>query len=218
MNIYLDTEFIDHAKQQHLLGIKIGKPVQTTELISIGMVDEAGNEYYAVCNEFDLDAAWRDQWVRLNVLNKIHEELCAKQPTYAKTYHYELFEPFTKKSMRNLLKWHGKSQYQIRQDIYAFVNDKPVFYGYFADYDWVVFCHLFGRMIDRPSGFPAYCRDLKQMMDENGLTQEWKKENCPDPINEHNALADARWNMQLHREILRFQESAQLRPHDGSKQ
>lgn len=40
------------------------------------------------------------------------------------------------------------------------------FYAYFADYDWVVFCWLFGRMIDLPSNFPQYCNDLKQIMEE----------------------------------------------------
>lgn len=45
-------------------------------------------------------------------------------------------------------------------------SDKPVFYGYYADYDWVVFCWLFGKMIDLPKGFPMYCRDLKQMLED----------------------------------------------------
>ena len=203
MNYYLDTEFIDHAKQPKLLGVRVGEPIQTTELISIGMVCEDGREYYAVCNEFDLDAAWKDDWMRCNVLEKIHAELVRAQGPHARTYHYHLFEPFTKKSMRYLLKWSGKSRYQIRQDIYALVKEAPVFYGYFADYDWVVFCHLFGRMIDLPSGFPMYCRDLKQMMDERALGDKWKKENCPDPTGEHNALVDARWNKQLHEAIQR---------------
>lgn len=76
------------------------------------------------------------------------------------------------------------------------------FYGYYADYDWVVFCQLFGRMVDLPEGFPYYCRDLKQTMDELGLDGDWKKTNCPDPVNEHHALVDARWNMNLHKALL----------------
>jgi len=42
----------------------------------------------------------------------------------------------------------------------------PDFYGYYADYDWVLFCSLFGDMSKLPKGFPMYCRDLKQMLDE----------------------------------------------------
>lgn len=42
----------------------------------------------------------------------------------------------------------------------------PSFYGYYCDYDWVVFCWLFGKMIDLPKGFPMYCKDLKQELDK----------------------------------------------------
>lgn len=31
----------------------------------------------------------------------------------------------------------------------------PEFYGYYCDYDWVVFCWLFGKMIDLPKDFPC---------------------------------------------------------------
>lgn len=113
-------------------------------------------------------------------------------------------------------------------------NNKPTFYGYYCDYDWVVFCWLFGRMIDLPSGFPMYCIDLKQELDatvsqmkirkyirgtikhdklKEGIdyTDTVGKENMnaalhyvkamkgyPKQTNKHNALADAKWNKQLH--------------------
>lgn len=55
-----------------------------------------------------------------------------------------------------------------------YLNDHPdsvvpkniKFHAYYADYDWVVFCWLFGRMIDLPKGFPMYCVDIKQIMDQ----------------------------------------------------
>lgn len=31
-----------------------------------------------------------------------------------------------------------------------------------CDYDWVVFCWLFGPMVELPKGWPKFCRDLKQ--------------------------------------------------------
>lgn len=77
----------------------------------------------------------------------------------------------------------------------------PTFVGYFADYDWVLFCSLYGRMINLPRGFPMYCYDLKQLMHDNDLDSEWKKQKCPDPAGEHNALVDARWNLNLHEMI-----------------
>lgn len=110
--------------------------------------------------------------------------------------------------------------------------ETPQFYGYFADYDWVAFCWLFGKMIDLPSGFQMYCIDLKQILDEKaesltsfelsklahtdivkhnvystydtGVLKCSKTDllknalNYPKQTNEHNALADARWNKKLY--------------------
>lgn len=70
-------------------------------------------------------------------------------------------------------------------------KDKPEIWAYYADYDWVAFCQLFGTMMDLPKGFPMYCRDLKQWYDMLGnpkLPEQGK--------GEHNALEDARWNKQ----------------------
>jgi hypothetical protein len=77
-----------------------------------------------------------------------------------------------------------------------------------CDYDWVLFCSLFGRMIDLPKGFPMYCRDLKQMLDEKSVTafpqysdpSAYVKEfaSYPEQTNNHNALDDARWNKKLY--------------------
>lgn len=96
-------------------------------------------------------------------------------------------------------------------------DEKPIFYAYFADYDWVVFCWIFGKMMDLPDGFPMYCKDLKQIMDayvsktwkdvedstfgHNGITLENLKAHSEypnqDPSKSHNAIADARWNKKL---------------------
>ncbi len=67
------------------------------------------------------------------------------------------------------------------------------FYGYYSDYDWVVFCWLFGKMIDLPKGFPMFAFDIQQQIEEykidkNQLLKEVPQVNC------HNALQDAIWN------------------------
>ncbi len=220
MNFFLDTEFHERSKPSKFLRLTIDK-TPTVELISIG-ITTGKDSYYAISKDFDLKAAWENKWLRENVLSSIHNELCKKVGSYGKMYHYNLFEPFTLKSMRNLINWYGKSNTTIASDIINFVYSAlsvglsgnipsdpnefrekfPIdFYGYYSGYDWVVFCQLFGRMIDLPKGFPMYMRDLKQMMDERNLSKEWKQENCPDPLNEHNALVDAEWNMKLFNEI-----------------
>jgi 3' exoribonuclease, RNase T-like len=68
-------------------------------------------------------------------------------------------------------------------------DSSPEIWGYYADYDWVVFCQLFGSMIDLPKGWPMYCRDIKQWCDSLGNPK------LPEQASgEHNALNDARWN------------------------
>ena len=79
-------------------------------------------------------------------------------------------------------------------------DDIPEFYGYYADYDWVVFCWLFGSMIDLPKEWPMYCKDLKQILDD------LKLDSIPQSISEHNALVDAIWNEDLHKHICLYVE------------
>lgn len=67
-------------------------------------------------------------------------------------------------------------------------TDRPEIWAYYADYDWVALCQLFGTMMDLPKEWPMYCRDLKQWCDMLGnpkLPEQGK--------GEHHALADARW-------------------------
>lgn len=52
----------------------------------------------------------------------------------------------------------------------------------------VVFCWIFGTMINLPKNFPMYCKDIKQLADEMGNPK------IETPEEEHNALADAEWN------------------------
>ncbi|HXG86114.1 MAG TPA: hypothetical protein VNI84_18990 [Pyrinomonadaceae bacterium] len=145
-----------------------------------------------------------------------------------KTIFYELTEKFyhsanefefCQSDFEFLINKFGKTREVIAEEIKEFVGDdkQPEFHAYYADYDWVVFCWLFGRMTDLPKGFPKYCRDLKQMLDDavgtmpkgfdnavyddraKGYTLEDLK-NLPDypkQENEHNALDDARWNKSL---------------------
>lgn len=77
-------------------------------------------------------------------------------------------------------------------------RDKPQFWAYYASYDWVVFCWLFGAMVDLPSGFPMHCMDLQQWWVQLG-----KPDIKPPQKNyvEHNALADALWNKELYEEL-----------------
>jgi Ca2+/Na+ antiporter len=183
-------------------------------------------------------------WIRDNVLKPIYWEyvdrsIGADLP----------LDKFNYETMKKLINKHGKHNKDIAEEIKAYINTesvaiikgtnaailtkesaesirrgylKPEFYGYYADYDWVLFCWLFGKMIDLPKGFPMYCIDLKQELNntQNNLPNVRKIvkaiglekgnivmdlsdiKNHPDypkQTNEHNALADAKWNRDLYK-------------------
>lgn len=83
--------------------------------------------------------------------------------------------------------------YVARELIKFCKRDKPEFWAYYADCDWVVFCQLFGKMIDLPSGWPMYCRDVKQLAVSMGDPRLPKQVGA-----EHNALSDARHVQQMY--------------------
>lgn len=135
-------------------------PFEPIVLVSIGIVAADGREYYAVSSNFNDRAA--NDWVKANVL------------------------PHLGDAPRKPLE-------QIAKEVFDFVSfdvTKPEFWGYYADYDWVVFCQMFGAMINLPKGWPMYCRDIKQYADEVGNPKLPEQDST-----EHNALNDARWNL-----------------------
>ena len=76
----------------------------------------------------------------------------------------------------------------IAREIVEFVGKNPEFWSYYGDYDWVVLCQLYGRMINLPDTWPMFCFDLKQRVMEVGNP---KLPELPNKI-EHHALWDAR--------------------------
>lgn len=91
---------------------------------------------------------------------------------------------------------------QIAEEIKKFVGNNPEFWAYFADYDWVLLCQLYGKMVDLPEGWPMFCLDIKQWMYHLGIA------NTPVINNqqEHNALADAQWNKDVFDWLLKYME------------
>lgn len=218
MKYFIDTEFIEGFHKP-----LFGKRRHFIDLISIAIVCEDGRSYYAISNEFNPKDA--DQWVKDNVISKLPRR------------RVDLYD--SPRERQESLLW--KSNHRIANDIFDFIkvkdevhrvlnveNPTAEFYAYYADYDWVVFCSLFGRMIDLPKGFPMYCRDLKQILDNkmedyiksgyadwsdynNGksklITHSFEEcmkrlKSCkqyPKQQNKHSALDDAKWNFELYK-------------------
>lgn len=151
---FYDCEFIEDGR--------------TIDLVSIGVVDEHGREFYAVSTEFDDRRAI--PWVRRNVLDKL--------PSPA--------DPA----------W--RSRDRIRDDLYAFltepVRDRPgeriELWAWFAAYDHVVLAQLWGDMRALPRQIPRFTHELRQRWEDAGSPP------LPEPpADQHDALADARHNL-----------------------
>ena len=89
---------------------------------------------------------------------------------------------------------------EIRDGIKEFLGKDPVLWAYYASYDWVVFCWLFGAMVDLPESFPMLPMDLQQLWITLGRPEGKKP---PKPSNQHNALADAKWNKQFYDNLVK---------------
>jgi len=90
---------------------------------------------------------------------------------------------------------------QACESINKWVGDDPEFWAYYADYDWVVLCQLFGGMLKLPKRFPKLCLDLQQWWIQLGRPEGVKP---PAHFGEHHALADARWNRDLHAALAEY--------------
>lgn len=165
MKIFFDTEFHEYKK----------KGIDTIDLISIGMIDENGNKLYLISNEFDIRAAWNHNWLRDNVCKKLDKSIVD----------LKTFKAFIAKE--------GISRSKMKELILDFCGDNPAFWAYYASYDWVAFCWIFGRMIDLPSNFPMYPMDLQQVINTFDIDKDRLKTEVPQE-GLHNALADAEWN------------------------
>lgn len=99
-----------------------------------------------------------------------------------------------------------KGRADLSYEIVRFMGQKPEIWAYYADYDWVALCQIYGRMIDLPKGWPMFCRDVKQLCVSLGDPKLPKQASA-----EHNALADARWTKEAW-EYLQFRAAVKSNP------
>ena len=127
MRYFYDTEFIEDGT--------------TIDLVSIGVVDEQGREFYAVSTEFNPDKA--GPWVRENVLDKL--------PSPADRA------------------WRDRAA--IRRDLMAFLTagkGRIELWAWFSAYDHVALGQLWGAMPALPRELPRFTRELRQRWEDAG--------------------------------------------------
>jgi hypothetical protein len=164
MRYFYDTEFLEEGK--------------TIELISIGIVAEDGREYYAV----NRDAPWKriakNDWLVSNVVRQLPRIYGDQR------FHVGRHNPLALDFDDRAMKTRDDIANEVRDFLLAVGN--PELWAWYAAYDHVVLCQLWGSMIHLPEGIPMYTHDLKQECDRLG-----NPEMPAQPSGEHNALADA---------------------------
>ena len=131
------------------------------DLISLGIVAEDGRELYLESSDFDKGKA--NQWVRAQVLPHLKGGESRWPLKSIKVTLLDFFDP---------------TDY-----------GKPELWAWCGAYDWVVFCQIFGTMMDLPQGYPHYIHEFQQMLDTLGITDD---ELPQQESGAHNALEDAR--------------------------
>jgi len=127
MRYFFDTEFIEDG--------------QTIDLVSIGVVDEDGREFYAVSTEFNPDRA--GPWVRANVLAKL-------PPPASPVY---------------------RGRGAIRESLLEFLREPGgdiELWAWYASYDHVALAQLWGAMPSLPRAIPRFTRELRQRWEDVG--------------------------------------------------
>jgi hypothetical protein len=143
--------------------------------ISFGMVCEDGRELYMEFRHGHLGNI--SDWVKENVLPHLHWENNAR-----------------------LLPPEGADR------LVEFIGDDshPEFWAYFADYDWIFLCQMFGTMIQLPDHFPMLAMDLQQWYKQCGAPKTLKP---PKPTTAHTALGDAKWNEVFYKRLQEWNAS-----------
>jgi hypothetical protein len=181
--IFYDTEFIDTGT--------------TIDLISIGMVTENGDEYYAIIDDHEvITRAMRHDWLRKNVVPSL-PITDAHQDTETTVW---FACPTPEAAPANCWFWnedhpdyrHVKPREQIAKEVRQFIAaaPDPHLWAWYAAYDHVALAQLFGTMMQLPVGIPMWTADLRQEVERLGNPQLPEQ-----PAGEHNALEDARHNL-----------------------
>lgn len=156
---FYDCEFIEDGR--------------IVDLVSIGVVDEHGREYYAVSTDFDDSRAV--PWVRRNVLDKLPSP---SDPAWRPRDRIrdELWE-FLTEPLRGRPMWRNR-----REDLEL--------WAWYGAYDHVALVQLWGAMPRLPPEIPRFTKELRQLWDDCGRPKLPKAQ-----AERHDALVDARHNL-----------------------
>lgn len=167
--VYFDTEFT---------GLQKG-----TELISIGLVDEDGNTFYAELNDYDKDmiTPWLQENVVDNLLYNNTDVLVKVDKGWPQKLSHFRMKDDREAVGKSLCEWFKRfDKVEIWSDCLA--------------YDWVLFNDLFGTAFDIPSNVYYIPFDICTAFKMRGIDPDISREAFADNKDldgKHNALHDA---------------------------
>lgn len=111
---------------------------------------------------------------------------------------FESASEWVKENVYPHLTWKNqKTVPEIAKEVKEFCGEKPEFWAYCGGFDWVVFCWLFGRMINIPKGYPFYLNELSMLANIHNF--DLSTVNVEG--SSHNALDDAIWVKKAYEQI-----------------
>ena len=167
MKIFFDTEFTGLHKN--------------TTLISIGLVAETGESFYAEFTDYDKSQV--NDWIKENVISKTH-------------YLKENGNLSSESRKLDFMFFKGTKE-EIRQELYTWLAQFDSEIEMWSDclaYDWVLFCDIFGTAFDLPSGIYYIPFDICTLFKLKGIDPDINREKFANMISnsKHNALYDAK--------------------------
>lgn len=187
--IFYDTEFLENGS--------------TIELISIGLTtkDEDGfnEDYYAVNADMPFERILQHRWLVRNVLPHLPLRNRSRLDKWLEEGGEASPVPYLTTLELDRSNRHVKPAWVIANEVREFILGYPEreLWAYYGAYDHVALCQLWGRMIDLPEGVPMFTHELMQLWEDAGRPE------MPPQDNEHDALADARWNRALFQTCMR---------------
>src|SRR6185436_15985620 len=167
------------------------------ELLSIGLVNDAGETCYVINGEADYQAAADgNPWLVDNVFPHLPLALVHGRWRIDITHPNVMPKREMRHQVATFLNYCNRleDRRQGRPETLDWKNLR--LWAWYGAYDHVALCQLWGRMIDLPKGVPMWTNDLQQEAHMQGVDLG---NVVPREGSEHDALADARWNREAHR-------------------
>lgn len=158
MKVFFDTEFTGLHKD--------------TTLISIGLITEYGDCFYAEFNDYDKEQV--DDWIENNVISNLLINSNNYVSEYGLHYHISKDECFTEELSGIFTYCYGNKEY-IAEKLDKWFNSSLNFYDEkyielvsdVSHYDMVLFMDIFGGAFNAPDYIVPACYDIISLIQEN---------------------------------------------------